>query len=133
MKRDFLKSLNLSDEAIDKIMTENGNDINGLKAKITELEGQVTDYKGQVSDRDKQLESLKNATGDVESLKAQISKLQDENKAAAQGYEAKIKQMQIDNAVNVALSNAKAKNAKAVRALLDFLNRSFFKIVLWNI
>ena len=96
MKRDFLKSLNLSDEAIDKIMTENGNDINGLKAKITELEGQVTDYKGQVSDRDKQLESLKNATGDVESLKAQISKLQDENKAAAQGYEAKIKQMQIE-------------------------------------
>lgn len=122
MKRDFLKSLNLSDEVVDKIMTENGNDINGLKGKITELEGQITDYKGQVSERDKQLESLKNAKGDVESLKEQISKLQDENKAAAQGYEAKIKQMQIDNAVNVALSKAKAKNAKAVRALLDLTN-----------
>lgn len=119
MKRDFLKSLELSDEAIDKIMAENGNDINGLKAKITELESQVSDYKGQVSERDKQLESLKKSKGDAESLKEQISKLQEENKAAAESYEAKIKQMTIDNAVNVALSNAKAKNAKAVRALLD--------------
>lgn len=122
MKRDFLKSLELSDEAIDKIMAENGNDINGLKAKITDLETQVTDYKEQVSDRDKQLEGLKNANGDVESLKEQISKLQEENKTATQDYEAKIKQMQIDNAVNVALSNAKVKNAKAVRALLDLTN-----------
>lgn len=119
MKRDFLKSLNLSDEVIDKIMTENGNDINGLKAKVTELEGQITDYKGQVSERDKQLDALKKSTGDAESLKQQISKLQEENKAATQGYEAKIKQMQIDNAVNLELSKAKAKNAKAVRALLD--------------
>lgn len=122
MKRDFLKSLNLSDEVVDKIMAENGNDINGLKAKITELEGQVTDYKGQVSDRDKQLETLKKSSGDAESLKQQISKLQEENKAATEGYEAKIKQMAIDNAVNLALSNAKAKNAKAVRALLDLTN-----------
>ena len=119
MKRDFLKSLELSDEAIDKIMAENGNDINGLKAKITELEGQISDYKGQVSERDKQLETLKKSSGDAESLKQQISKLQEENKAAAESYEAKIKQMTIDNAVNVALSDAKAKNAKAVRALLD--------------
>lgn len=119
MKRDFLKSLDLSDEAIDKIMAENGNDINGLKAKITELEGQVADYKGQVSERDKQLESLKKSKGDAETLKEQISKLQEENKAATESYEAKIKQMAIDNAVNLALSNAKVKNAKAVRALLD--------------
>lgn len=119
MKRDFLKSLELSDEVIDKIMAENGNDINGLKAKITELEGQVTDYKGQVSERDKQLESLKKSKGDAESLKEQISKLQEENKAATESFEAKIKQMTIDNAVNVALSNAKVKNAKAVKALLD--------------
>lgn len=119
MKRDFLKSLELSDEVIDKIMAENGNDINGLKAKQQELEKQVEDYKAQMTERDKQLETLKKSAGDAESLKEQISKLQEENKQASKDYEAKIKQMSIENAVNLALTNAKAKNVKAVRALLD--------------
>lgn len=119
MKREFLKSLELSDEVIDKIMAENGNSINSLKAKQTELEDQIKDYKTQVSDRDKQLEELKKSAGDSESLKAQIDKLQEENKKATEDYEAKIKTMGIENAVTLALTNAKAKNAKAVKALLD--------------
>lgn len=122
MKRDFLKSLELSDEVIDKIMAENGNDINNLKAKQTELESQINDYKAQVSERDKQLEELKKSVGDSESLKEQISKLQEDNKQATKDYEAKIKQMSIDSAVTLALTNAKAKNPKAVRALLDLSN-----------
>lgn len=122
MKREFLKSLELTDEVIDKIMAENGNDINREKAKQTELETQINDYKTQVSDRDKQLEELKKSVGDSESLKAQIDKLQEDNKKSNEAYEAKIKQMGIENAINVALSNAKAKNAKAVRALLDLEN-----------
>lgn len=122
MKREFLKSLELSDEVIDKIMAENGNDINNLKAKQTELENQINDYKTQVSERDKQLETLKKSVGDSESLKEQISKLQEDNNKATQEFEAKIKQMSIENAVTVALTNAKAKNAKAVRALLNLEN-----------
>ncbi len=119
MKREFLKSLELSDEVIDKIMAEHGNSINSLKAKQTELEDQIKDYKTQVSDRDKQLEELKKSAGDSESLKAQIDKLQEENKKATEDYEAKIKTMGIESAVTLALTNAKAKNAKAVKALLD--------------
>ena len=119
MKREFLKSLELSDEVIDKIMAENGNDINGLKAKQTELESQINDYRAQVLERDKQLETLKKSAGDSESLKEQINKLQEDNRKASEAYEAKIAQMSIDNAVEVALLSAKAKNAKAVKALLD--------------
>lgn len=122
MKREFLKSLDLSDEVIDKIMAENGNDINGHKARQTELETQLNELKAQVSERDKQLEELKKSVGDSESLKEQINKLQEDNKKATQEHEAKIKQMSIDNAVTVALTNAKAKNAKAVKALLDLNN-----------
>lgn len=122
MKREFLKSLELSDEVIDKIMAENGNDINSLKAKQTELESQINDYKAQVSERDSQLEKLKKSVGDSESLKEQISKLQEDNAKATKDYEAKIKQMGIESAVVLALTNAKVKNAKAVRALLDLEN-----------
>lgn len=122
MKREFLKSLELTDEVIDKIMAENGNDINALKAKQTELETQIADYKTQISDREKQLETLKKSAGDNENLKSQISQLQEENKRAAETYEAKIKQMGIESALTLALTNAKAKNPKTVRALLDLEN-----------
>ncbi|MBR2504721.1 MAG: phage scaffolding protein [Elusimicrobiaceae bacterium] len=122
MKREFLKSLELTDEVIDKIMAEHGNAINTSKAKIAELESQIAEQKTQIADREKQLETLKKSAGDNENLKEQIGKLQEENKAATEAYEAKIKQMGIDSAVALALTNAKAKNAKAVRALLDLEN-----------
>ena len=108
MKRDFLTALGLSDDAIDKIMAEYGKSVTGLKSKQTELEEQISTYKQQVSERDKQLETLKKSAGDSEKLQAQISKLQAENK-----------QMAIDHAVHNALTVAKAKNVKAVRALLN--------------
>lgn len=122
MKREVLTALGLSDEVVDKIMTEYGKSVTSLKSKQTELEEQISIYKQHVSDRDKQLESLKKASGDSEKLQAQISKLQEDNKKSKEAYEAKIEQMAIDNAVNLALTNAKAKNVKAVRALLNLEN-----------
>lgn len=119
MKREVLKSFGLSDEVIDKIMAEHGNTVNGLKSKMTELEEQITTYKQHVSDRDKQLEGLKKSAGDSEKLQEQISKLQEENKLSSAAYEAKIAKMALENSANLALTNARVKNIKAVRALLN--------------
>lgn len=119
MKREVLKSLELTDEVIDKIMTEHGNSTNSLKKQIADLEGQVATYKGRVSERDKQLDELKKSAGDSEKLQNQIAKLQEENKKAAAEYDANLKQIKLDNAVDMALTNAKAKNVKAVKALIN--------------
>lgn len=119
MKREFLKSLDLSEEQIDKIMAENGRDINQLKDKQTELESQITTYKQQISERDTQFEELKKSVGDSEKLKKQIEKLQEDNQKSAEEYESKIQNIRKDNAVTLALTNAGAKNIKAVRGLLD--------------
>lgn len=119
MKREVLKSLELTDEVIDKIMTEHGNSTNALKKQIADLESQVATYKSHVSDRDKQLDELKKSAGDSEKLQNQIAKLQEENKKAAEEYDSKLKQIKLDNAVDMALTNAKAKNVKAARALLN--------------
>lgn len=122
MKREVLTALGLSEEVIEKIMTEHGKTVNGYKSKVAELEEQIATYKQHVSDRDKQLETLKKAASDSEKLQAQISKLQEDNKKSADAYEAKIKQMGIDNVTNLTLTNAGAKNIKAVRALLNLEN-----------
>ena len=72
-----------------------------------------------VTERDKQIEGLKKSTGDNEALKAEIEKLQGENKVAKEKYESDIKALKINNAIDSALTGAGAKNLKAVRALLD--------------
>lgn len=119
MKREVLKSLGVTDEVIDKIMMEHGNSVNSLKSKISDLEEQVSTYKQHVSERDKQLDGLKKAAGDSEKLQAQISKLQEENKKTKEAYDAKIEQMATDNLMNLALTNAGARDVRAVRAMLN--------------
>ncbi len=69
--------------------------------------------------RDAQLEELKKAAGTSEELKKQIETLQADNKKAGEEWQAKVTQMQLDFAVERALAAAKAKNPKAVKALLD--------------
>lgn len=122
MKREVLKNLGLSEEVIEKIMAEYGNSVTTLKNKQTDLEQQVADYKTQLSERDKQLDTLKKTAGDSEALTQQIAELQAANKQTAAAYEEKIKQLGIDNAVNLALTQSGAKNPKAVKALLNLEN-----------
>lgn len=122
MKREFLKSLELTDEVVDKIMAENGKDINELKAKVLDLETQATEYQKQVAERDTQLEGLKKSAGDSQELQQQIATLIEANKLAKEEYDAKVKQMAIDNAVTLALTNAKVKDVKLGRAMLDLTN-----------
>lgn len=129
MKRKFLEDLGLEKEAIDSIMDENGKDIENAKGDTKKLEDTIatlTSEKAalekQVSERDSQLETLKNSTGDVEALKQQITTLQAENKAAADAHAAEIKQMKVDSAIETAITGAKGKNSKAIKALLNLEN-----------
>jgi predicted nucleic acid-binding Zn-ribbon protein len=126
MKRKFLEDLGLEKETIDKIMDENGNDIENAKAdteklntKISDLEKEITGLNGQIKDRDGQLDKLKKSGGDAEELKKQIETLQNDNKEAKKAHESEIRQLKVESAVSAALTTAKAKNIKAVRALLD--------------
>jgi hypothetical protein len=87
------------------------------KARFDEVNEQKKQLDLDIKARDKQLDELKKV--DPEKLQAEIARLQGENKTAKESYEVQIKQIQIDNAVTAALTGAKAKNTKAVRALLD--------------
>jgi len=89
------------------------------KDKYNEVAEAKKKLEADIDERDKQLEQLKNAAGNSEELKAQIEQLQAENQKAAEEWQAKMAQMQLDYAIDKALTAAKAKNAKAVKALLD--------------
>ncbi len=76
MQREFLKGLELSDETIDKIMAENGKDVNDLKAQLHTAESERDGYKSQVDDRDIQLSQLKKDNEGNTDLQKQITDLQ---------------------------------------------------------
>lgn len=119
MERKFLKDLGLADDIIEKVMAENGKDINELKSVGETSKTTIADLQKQIGDRDKQLDTLKESSGDNEALKKQITDLQAANKKAKDDYDSNLKKVTLGSKVDVALLGAKAKNVKAVRALLD--------------
>lgn len=91
MKRDFLESLGLESEVIDKIMKENGKDIEGVKAKFSDYD----DIKKQLETANATLEKFKDydqTKADVEKYKAELKKSQEESvaKIAAMERSAKV-------------------------------------------
>jgi hypothetical protein len=89
------------------------------KDKYNEVAEAKKKLEADIQERDNQLEQLKNAAGNSEELKAQIEALQAENQKAGEEWQAKMSQMKLDFAIERALAAAKAKNTKAVKALLD--------------
>lgn len=123
MTRKQLEDLGLTKEQADSVMKINGDDIENAKGtsatEVKNLQTEVEGLKTQVSDRDKQLETLKASAGDNADLKKQIEDLQTENATAKANHESELNQLKIDFAVEKALTGAKAKNIKAVKALLE--------------
>lgn len=122
MKRAELEKLGLTKEQIDDVMDINGKDIEAAKGNLTAVTAERDNLKNELTTRDKQLEDLKASSGNAEELKKQIETLQADNKAKDEAHAAEIKRIQVENAVTLAIANAKGKNAKAIRALLDLEN-----------
>lgn len=123
MLKEKLIELGLTEEQANKVLTMAKADIDGNyipKLRFDEVNTQLKTAKDDIKTRDSQLEELKKV--DVDGLNAEIQRLQEENKANTEANEATIKQLKINNAVEKALINAKAKNPKAVRALLELEN-----------
>lgn len=118
MTKEEMKALGITDEAITAILEDQGKNFIP-KAKFNEINEAKKNLETQISDRDKQLVDLQKKANGNEDLQKQIEKLQQDNKSQSADYEQKIKTMTIDNIVNTSLSAAKAKNAKAVRAMLQ--------------
>lgn len=123
MKRKELEDLGLNKEQVDAVIKMNGADIENAKsvsaAEISNLQTENESLTSQVKERDKQLETLKKSAGDDEDLQKQIEQLQSDNATAKANHESEMNQLKVQFAVEKALTGAKAKNIKAVKALLD--------------
>lgn len=132
MKREFLEGLNLNKEAIDKIMAENGKDIEAEKKKTANIQNkldtantELTTVKEQLESANSTIQSYKDM--DIEGIKrsadewkekyeADTKKLQDDLKAKDYDYAAKdyINQFKFidDEVKEIVLNKFKSKEFK---------------------
>ena len=114
MKREFLEALGIDKDVVDKIMTENGNDINKTKEK---LEAERDNYKTQLETTQNALKEFEGV--DVKELKGKIDTLTADLTAKETDYQTKLTDMEFNSKLESLITGSGAKNAKAVKALLD--------------
>jgi chromosome segregation ATPase len=119
MKREFLKDLELSDEVVDKIMAENGKDINNLKGQMTSLTQERDGLKGQVSDRDNQIKELGEQAGNSQKLQDQIAGLQQKIKTNDETAASNLLKVKQDNAIQNFLKDAGVRDVRAITPFID--------------
>ena len=117
MKIEELVALGLTLEQADSVITGFGTMV--PKARLDEKIKEAKEYKNQVAVRDTQLTALQSKAAGNEALQAEITKLQEANQKAQTDFEAKLQEQSYNFALESALSGAKVRNAKAVKALLD--------------
>lgn len=76
MKREFLEGLGLEKDVIDKILAENGGDIEREKAKTTQAKADLADAQQKLADSTRELDDLKKTNGDVAAVQKKLDELQ---------------------------------------------------------
>ena len=139
MNRKFLEDMGLEKDVIDKIMTENGSDIqnarNSEKGKFdnerTALQGQINDLQGQVTKRDTDLADLQSKltaaqtdAGKLAEAQQALTGLQSKYDTERQEWTARNAQQAYEFAVKTAAGDLKFSSAAAKR---DFVRSAIDK------
>ena len=111
MTKEQLLEMGLSEEQADKVLAAHKEELKNFipKTRFDEVNDAKKDLEKQLEDRDKQLKDLQDKVKGNEELEKTIKELQETNKKAGADYEAKIKNIALDNANNQALKGHKAK------------------------
>ena len=118
MKREFLQNLKVGDqplskEVIDAIMAENGRDIEAAKKPFADYDH----LKTQLDEAQKTIQGFKDQ--DIEGVRKSAKDWEEKYNQAVKDHEAKLADMAFDRKIEDAITGAKGKNAKAIKALLD--------------
>ena len=122
--KDKLSALGLDGDMIDKVTEILKSEISDKYVPLSRF-NEINDAKKKaeedVASRDAQLETLKNANGDMDKLKKQIEDLQADNLKAKQEYEAQLKTMRRDDFIKNTLMDAGLLDAKYIPGVSAYL------------
>lgn len=109
MKKEQLLELGLTEEQADKVLNLHKEVLTGFipKARFDEVNETKKDLEQQIQERDNQLKEIQKKAKGNEELEKRIQELQEANKATKEQYEAKIREMTINAAIQSKLTDAK--------------------------
>lgn len=122
MTLEQLKALGLDEETAKKVLKAYQDSIKDRYIPIerfNEVNEEKKELKTQIEARDTQLKELKAKAAGNEELTTKITELENLNKQTKEEYENKIAALRKETSIELALKDEKAKNIKAVKALLD--------------
>ena len=113
MKREDVKNKipGITEEQLNWIVAENGNDVNREKTAAEQYKTQLENTQAQLKTAQDGLAAF-DGKKKPEEYEAELAKLKGDMQAQADGFA-------FDNALNTAILGAKGRSVKAVRALLD--------------
>lgn len=116
MKRDDIKKIfeGATDDQINAVLNINSADIGSAKKKIEE---ERDNYKGQLDAATDQLRAFEGV--DVKDLQGKITTLNEQLSTQKAAFEKQLADRDFDDLLNGEIAKSKARNVKAVRALLD--------------
>ena len=112
MKREYLKSLELSEEIIDKIMDENGKDVEAIKNKYADYDN----IKVQLKEANKQIENFKSM--DIDKIKQAADDWKSKFDESEQEHKKQIEKFIKETAIKTAIAD-KAQDIDIVAKLFD--------------
>ncbi len=125
MKREFLKDLGLSDEIMDKIMTQYGLDIEKYKTEKRENETKITFLNDKIKEQEKTINTMQIENDAYAKLKQDYDLLQEEKTKNDNEYKQQIREIKLKSGLEKALNSAGAINQKVVIPLLkEFLDKA---------
>ena len=113
MKREFLEGLGLEKEAIDKIMAENGKDIEAEKTKTTAMTSERDTLQKSLEDANKTIKGYKDM--DIDAIKKSATDWEEKAKQAEKALE----DTRIESALDKALSETQTIDADLLKKVLD--------------
>ena len=121
MKKEDLQNIGLNEEQAEKVIKIAKDEMKGFVPleRLSEVTSAKNKLEADLKERDKQLEELKKNAERSDKLKEQIDELQKTNKSAKEEYEKSIVTLKKDNALERALTNARAKDNAVVKPLLN--------------
>lgn len=123
-KEDLMKLEGMTEDLATKIAEQSAEELKGMipKTRLDEVIAERDNAKKDHADVLKQLGALQKESGDVQSLKDKIAELETAAKESEKTHAAEIVKMQRANIDNELCIANKAKNNKAVLAMLDALD-----------
>ena len=116
MKREDLKSMGLTDEQIDKIMAENGKDIEKHKTEAETAKTALNQTKSQLDDANKKIEEFKGL--DVDGIKAAADDYKAKFEESEKTHKAEIEKIAYNSAAEKFIDSLKPKDGLSRSAIL---------------